>query len=87
LPSAPCDTAGDIGAAGRAFLTEDDFDVVKLRRRAGVEVGARDRDIVAGVGVEAEIDRAVLRVAFVERDVEQAGLAAGIGLRHAAERR
>jgi hypothetical protein len=82
------DAAGDIVAAGRRpDLAEDDDDAVKPRRIAGVELGARHRDVVAVIGVEAEIDRAVLREGAIQRDIEQSGLAAAGDLGHAGQRR
>ena len=67
-----------VAARERAFLAEDDLQLLELRLGAIVEPRARHRGAAAAVGGigEAEIDRPVLRVIAVEDDVEQSALSA-----------
>ena len=73
----------------RRRLVEDDLDVLDLRRRAVDELAARDRGVVhhvlARLGV-APVDQLVLLERRIERDVEQAALAARVNRRQAGHR-
>ena len=83
------EAAAEMIAAGeRAFLMEYHLDRVEPRRAVIHQPGAGERRARAAadrLGV-TEIDRVVLAVVAVERDVVQAALARGEDFRHARER-